>query len=436
MTSSKEQSNRTKDDLLGAAVAGKAARLSGNGDSTCSDACVLAKPADLPTDPSKALVAGPNCESGALTLDETFTAKANEVFRSKVTPKKAILIVLTLVAAAFISLCLGRYTCNPIEMLSAFQNFFYNIYMTLADPQNWANLFSGKGFVYHEEMWDPKLYNAVINIRFPRILCVILVGAALSMAGASYQGMFKNPLVSPDLLGASAGAGFGACLAMLINAGSVQIQIMAFAGAMISVGCAVWLTRIVKSDALLGLILGGILVGTLFQSGTSIIKLLADADDKLPSITFWLMGSFARITMRDIVIAIPMVIGFVLLLIMAWRLNVLSFGEEEARSLGVNVRSTRLIVILAATLITACSVSISGIIGYVGLVVPHLARAIVGPDYRALLPASLAIGGVFLLVVDNISRLMFATEIPIGILTSIIGVPFFIFIYRKDLKGW
>ena len=350
---------------------------------------------------------------------EQFAQEANEVFRSKVTWKKILLIGIALVAVIVVSLCLGRYSCSPADLFGTIGHSLHDAVFGVETP------------------WDKKLSTAIYNIRIPRVLCVVLVGAALAVAGASYQGMFKNPLVSPDLLGASAGASFGACAAMLLNWSNFSIQLCAFVFAMAAVGCAVWLTRIVKSDQLLGLVLGGILVGTLFQSGTSIIKLMADADDKLPSITFWLMGSFANINLGDFfLIILPMLIGFGLLMFCRWRLNVMSFGEEEARALGINTRRTQLMVIFGATLITASSVAVAGVIGYVGLVVPHLARAIVGPNYRVLLPTSMAIGAVFLLIVDNFSRLIFATEIPIGILTSLVGVPFFIFIYRKNLKGW
>ena len=343
------------------------------------------------------------------------TAEANKAFRSKVSPAKKATIGAALIVIIVVSLCLGRYSCNPLDL-------FGTIYHVLLDP-------AGE--------WDRNLVTAIFQIRIPRVLCVVLVGAALSVAGASYQGMFKNPLVSPDLLGASAGASLGACIAILLNFPNLGIQGMAFVFSLLAVGLAVWLTRIVKSDALLGLVLGGILVSTLFQSGTSLVKLVADADDKLPQITFWLMGTFANITVGDFLLVIaPMLIGFAILMAMRWRLNVLSFGEEEARTLGINTSSTRLWVIVAATMITACSVSICGVIGYVGLVVPHLARAVVGPNYRVLLPTSMVIGSAFLLIVDNFSRLLFATEVPIGILTSIIGVPFFIFIYRHNLRGW
>lgn len=193
----------------------------------------------------------------------------------------------------------------------------------------------------------------------------------------------------------------------------------------------------VRSDAILGLILGGILVSTLFQSGTSLVKLMADANDKLPTITFWLMGSFGSVSDDDMkAVIIPMVCGFLLLLLESWKLNVLSFGDEEARSMGIKTKRVRLVVIFASTLIVSCSVAVSGIVGWVGLVIPHLARALVGPNYRALLPASMVIGASYLLLVDNLARLLATIEIPIGILTSILGVPFFIFIFKRNQKGW
>jgi iron complex transport system permease protein len=284
---------------------------------------------------------------------------------------------------------------------------------------------------------DPKLDTALFNIRLPRIIIVVLVGMALSTAGASYQGMFKNPLVSPDILGASAGASFGACLAMLMDLGNVFIQAFAFIGGMIAVGLVMLINKVVRGDALLGLILGGILVGTLFSSGTSIIKLVADADDKLPAITFWLMGSFADTENSDVLpLLIPLSVGFVLVLVQSWNLNVMSFGEDEAKSLGLNTAVTRTLVILGATLLTASSIAVAGIIGWIGLVVPHLTRALVGPNYTRLLPTTMLTGAIFLLVVDNFARLVYSVEIPIGLLTSILGVPFFVVIYRKNLRGW
>jgi iron complex transport system permease protein len=320
---------------------------------------------------------------------------------------------------------LGRYFAWPPEVWQAVKEHITDFVAHLQNPDA-ISVIS-----------DLKLDAALFNIRLPRIIVVLLVGMALSVAGASYQGMFKNPLVSPDLLGASAGASFGACLAMLLNLEIIWIQLFAFAGGMAAVFFVMLINKAVRADAILGLILGGILVGTLFSSGTSIIKLVADADDKLPAITFWLMGSFASITVKDMLMVLPaMVLGFILLLAQRWNLNVLSFGEEEARSLGINTNATRTIVIFAATLLTACSVAVAGIIGWIGLVVPHLTRAIVGPNYKVLLPTTMLVGAGFLLIVDNVSRLLFSVEIPIGLLTSILGVPFFVFIYRKNMKGW
>ena len=198
-----------------------------------------------------------------------------------------------------------------------------------------------------------------------------------------------------------------------------------------------WLNRMVGSyDPMLGLVLAGMLVGTLFQSGMSVIKLTADASDKLPQITFWLMGSFHDVNVGDLIVLLPMVVGFAVLLFQAWKLNVLSFGDEEARAMGINTGRTRIWVISAATLITSASVAVAGIVGWVGLVIPHLARAVVGPNYKVLLPTSLFIGAIFLLLVDDLARLLLAVEIPIGILTALLGVPFFVVIFKRNMRGW
>jgi iron complex transport system permease protein len=348
------------------------------------------------------------------------------MFSTRHLVRKILLLSLALVLIVVISFMLGRYFVWPAQVWQAIVEHIAKL---------WQGAFAPTAAPV--VLTDPKLDVALFNIRLPRIIIVVFVGMALSVAGASYQGMFKNPLVSPDLLGAAAGASFGACLAMLLNLANLWIQVFAFAGGMIAVFLVLFLTKAVRADAILGLILGGILISTLFSSGTSIIKLVADADDKLPAITFWLMGSFAGITVKDLLLVVPpMVLGFVLLLTQRWNLNVLSFGEDEARSLGVNTARTRFIVIFAATLLTSCSVAVAGIIGWIGLVVPHLTRAIVGPNYRILLPMTMLVGAAFLVIVDNFARLLFSVEIPIGLLTSILGVPFFAFIYRKNMRGW
>ena len=326
--------------------------------------------------------------------------------------KAGILAALIVIIVA--SFSVGKYPIPPSELIPTIFNSIFN-----------------------PEAVDPQTQTALLNIRLPRILVVVMVGAALAAAGAAYQGMFRNPLVSPDLLGASAGASLGACLALVLDMPSTMVQVFAFVGGMVAVGCVVWLNRVIRYDELLGLVLGGILISTLFQSGVSLLKFLADSNDKLPEITFWLMGGFSRVDQNDLfAIIIPTAAGFGVLMLERWKLNALSFGEEEARSLGINVSRVRLIVIFASTLIVSVSVAVSGVVGWVGLVIPHLARAIVGPNYRALIPASMFIGASYLLLVDDLCRMLLSLEIPIGILTAIIGVPFFIVIFKHNMKGW
>lgn len=348
--------------------------------------------------------------------DEEFGRAAENLLLDRMPLWVRIILPVGLVAIVLISFSLGQYPVGPVELV-----------------QGIARHFSDTVLVHD----DLSLDKIIFNIRIPRILLVLLVGAALSAAGAAFQGMFRNPLVSPDLLGASAGASLGACIGLLIGLNIGVTQLLAFIGGLLAVSMAMFMNRMVKYDKLLGLVLAGILVSTLFQAGTSIVKLCADVNDKLPAITYWLMGSFASANQSDLAVAIiPMAVGFVLLLLERWKLNVMSLGEEEASSLGINTSRTRLLVIVAATLLTSVSVAVSGVIGWVGLVIPHLARAIVGPNYRRLLPASMLLGSAYLLVVDDVARCLLSMEIPIGILTAILGVPFFIFIFHHNSKGW
>lgn len=290
------------------------------------------------------------------------------------------------------------------------------------------------------QYWTEDMETVVFRIRLPRILAAMLVGAALSASGAAYQGMFKNPMVSPGILGVSAGASLGAALAILLSCGIVGIQFGAFAGGMLAVALtyfvSAWLGK--RGDTTLVLILTGIIVGMLFTSFLSLIKYAADPYTKLPAITYWLMGSLASVNGRDVSAALwPVGLGLFLLLLLRWNLNVMSFGDEEAKALGVNTARLRLLVIMCATLMTASAVAISGVIGLVGLVVPHLARLLVGPDYERLLPAATLLGSLFLLVVDNLARTLYAVEIPLGILTSFIGAPFFLYLLiNTRKKGW
>jgi iron complex transport system permease protein len=285
--------------------------------------------------------------------------------------------------------------------------------------------------------WDSNVEIVVLGIRLPRIIAALLVGAALSVSGAAYQGLFRNPLVSPGILGVSAGAGFGAALAILLGFGMAGVQTFAFLGGLLAVGTtwAIGASIARRGDPALPMLLAGVVVGTLFTAFISLVKFAADPDDTLPAITFWLMGSLASIHLAELLAAGALILpGLVLLVALGWTLNALSVGDEEARALGLATGWARLIVIVCATLMTAAAVAISGIIALVGLVAPHLARMLVGPDHRVLLPVSALIGGAFLLAVDDLARSLFAAEIPLGIVTAIIGAPFFLYLLRRGRR--
>lgn len=280
-----------------------------------------------------------------------------------------------------------------------------------------------------EPCWRDGAEKVLFAVRLPRIAAAVLVGAALSVAGVAYQGMFRNPMVSPDILGASTGAGFGAAVAILLGAGYAGISVAAFICGLFAVLLAYLVSRLGRTNQTVAMILAGMMVSSLFSAGTSYIKLVADTQQQLPAITYWLMGSLSSIKQRDVLfLLIPFVLGLVPLLALRWRINLLTVGEEEAQAIGVNTTLLRLIVIVCATLLTSASVAVSGMIGWVGLVIPHFSRMLFGYDYRRLLPASALFGGAFLLVVDDIARLATAGEIPLGILTAFVGAPLFLYL--------
>ena len=276
------------------------------------------------------------------------------------------------------------------------------------------------------------------HIRMPRIGAAVLTGVALAVAGASYQSLFRNPLVSPDILGVSAGAGLGAVIGIFLSLPIFAIQLAAFLGGLLCVGMVMLIAASVRqADRILALVLTGVVVGALGGAATSLLKVLADPYDQLPAITFWLLGSLASVTSADLIPALPVVtIGLLPLILLRWQINVLSLGEEEAKALGVSTATVRLTVIAAATLITASVTAIAGVIGWVGLVIPHIARMIVGPVFGRLLAVSGLLGGLYLLTVDTLARTLSNVEIPLGILTATIGAPFFIWLLASGRRGW
>lgn len=353
-----------------------------------------------------------------------------------------ILLILAAVVCILISFVVGRFTIcigDVLQILiSAFLSAIYGCISFVLSPfpdiQNTVLGFLSQ-FIVSIDTWEYAMYSVVINIRLPRILAALLVGGAHSTAGAAYQRMFQNPLVSPDILGASAGAGFGACLAIYLSLGSGMVTILAFAGGLIAVLVAYMVSRMTKGSATLSMVLAGILVGSLFSASTSYIKLVADTNEQLPAITYWLMGSLAGATMHDVIFAgIIIILGTLPIFLLRWRMNVLTLGEDEAKSMGVNTHRLRSVVIVCATLITAVAVSISGIIGWVGLVIPHFCRMLFGYDYRKIVPAAIIMGGGFLLLVDDFSRTIATTEVPIGILTAFIGAPIFAYLLMMGGK--
>jgi iron complex transport system permease protein len=285
---------------------------------------------------------------------------------------------------------------------------------------------------------DATAQDVLLRIRAPRVMAAILVGAALSAAGAAYQQLFRNPLVSPDILGVSAGAALGAVLGIFLSKDVVTIQAMAFLGGISTVAVVYWIGNAVRGhDPLLTLVLAGVLVGALAGAGVGLLKYTADPYNQLPAITFWLLGSLAGIVPADLVSTLPAVlIGLLPLWLLRWQIDTLALGDEEARALGVAVRPVRLAVIAGATLITAAVVAVAGIIGWVGLLVPHMARLLVGPRFALLLPATLLLGAAYMLAVDTLARGAVAIEIPLGILTALLGTPVFLWVLLKARRSW
>lgn len=314
----------------------------------------------------------------------------------------------SLTALVVIAFSVGRFPVTPAQLLALF----------------WSKV-SG----------SPRELPAVIgtvvfDIRGPRVLAAIAVGAALAAAGVAYQGLFRNPLVSPDILGASSGAALGAVLGIYFSLGVAAIQALAFALGLVAVAVVYTIAAALRRhDPVLVMVLAGVVIGTLLGSCVALVKYLADPYNQLPAITFWLLGSLSGVTGADVRAVLPAVgLGLVPLYLLRWRMNVMTLGEEEARALGVNTSRMRLAVVSAATLMTAAVVSVSGVVGWVGLVIPHFARLLVGPEFSRLLPGAMLLGAAYLLGVDTLARTAARVEVPLGVLTAFIGTPLFIWL--------
>lgn len=328
---------------------------------------------------------------------------------------KLISLFLLLLVIFFASFLIGRYPVAPDMVFAILWGKLLHL------PQYWTN----------------SMETVVLQVRLPRIIAAILVGSALAGAGVAYQNLFRNSLVSPAILGVSAGAGFGAALGMVLQYSWIWIQAMAFVGGLIAVACSFVIGTFFGNKSVTSLVLGGMVVSALFQAFISVLKYMADPSDTLPAITFWLMGGLSKVTMQDTLWAIPaMVIALLVLYIIRWEIHVLGVGEDEAHAMGINIRFIQGVVILCATLMTAAAVSISGIIGWVGLLIPHMARMLVGAKFTVLLPVSLLMGSGYLLLIDGVSRSIASLEIPVGILTAIIGAPCFVFLLARSRRTW
>lgn len=340
-----------------------------------------------------------------------------EKTKEKRLPFSAVIAGLVLILSGLfcISFLLRQYTVSPKEVVKILIS----------------------GIIPIEQTWTDTMRSVVMDVRIPRILMALAVGAGLSVSGAAFQGVFRNPLVSPDIMGVSSAAGFGAALGISLSLGASAVRGTAFLSGVAGVAAAYLLSRVHKTSPTVMLVLSGIVVSALFEASISILKYMADPEEKLPAITFWLMGSLSSTRWEHVRFALPLIgIGTAALMAVSWKINLLSLGDAEARSLGVRTERLKTVIILSATLVTATCVCVSGIIRWVGLLIPHVARMMVGPDHRRLIPASALLGGAYLLLIDDLTRTVSEASIPLGIMTSIVGAPFFAILLRKTKGEW
>ncbi len=321
-------------------------------------------------------------------------------------------LILCIILLVIVSISLGRYSMTPKDVIMCFVE-------------------RCKGNIY-----DEKMDSIVFFVRLPRIVASLLIGGALSLSGATYQSTFRNPLISPDLLGVSAGATVGAAIGIILGIGFYQLQVFAFLGGIFAVFLATMLTKILKDRSNMMLVLSGIIVSGLMSSVLGVIKFMASEETDLASIVFWQMGSLATIKVEQLVVVTPIIIlCTIALILVSWRLNILSLGEDEALIVGINIPRLRAIAVICASLLTACSVSISGTIGWIGLVIPHFSRLLVGSDNTKLFPITVLMGGMFLLIIDTMARTLTSAEIPLSILSGLLGTPMYAWLlYRQGLR--
>lgn len=321
------------------------------------------------------------------------------------------LILLSVIILPFIAITIGRF---PITLTQFLASLFPSCFPDVTVSQS--------------------VHTVIFNIRLPRIILSLLAGAGLSVAGAAFQALFSNPLATPDTLGVATGASFGAVIGILCKFPSWAIQLAALAAGILAV-VLVYAVSAIKGQhgsSIIMIVLAGMVISALFSALVSLVKYVADPQDVLPAITFWLLGSLSGTTKLTLLQGAPfIVLGIVVIFFLRWKLNLMTLSEDEATSLGVPVKRIRLLVILGATMITAAVVSMCGLIGWVGLLIPHISRMAFGNNNKSVVPASIGLGAIFMLVIDTIARSVTGSEIPVSILTSIIGAPFFIILLRK-----
>lgn len=325
-----------------------------------------------------------------------------------------LFLTVALVATSVVALCVGRYSIDPSEAFAAVGSYLHKIIADTGEKPT-------------------AMENVVFVLRIPRIIGAIVIGAALSLSGAVYQSVFKNPLVSPDILGVSSGASVGAATAILLGGSLLSMQIMAFAIGLAAVLLSTAIPKLLKNNSNLMLVLSGTIVGGFMCSILGVLKFIAEEDTELSSIIYWQMGSVQSVKMDTLVYVAPVFIaGAVILILLSWQLNILSFGENEAKTLGVNLKMLRGITIVISSMLTASAVSISGTIGWIGLIIPHLGRLCVGSDNTKMIPCAMMMGGLFLLVMDTIARTVTSLEVPLSILTGLIGAPIYAWLLWKQ----